>query len=63
MPFPFPGDLPDLGIEPVSSALAGGFFFFFNPLATRENLRRNTTGEIWHASLLGLFFASLFLQR
>ena len=29
MPFPFPGDLPDPGIEPASSessALAGGFF-------------------------------------
>ena len=26
LPCPSPGDLPDLGIEPVSSALAGGFF-------------------------------------
>ena len=26
LPFPFPGDLPDLGIEPMSSAMAGGFF-------------------------------------
>ena len=29
LPFPFPGDLPDPGIEPtppVSPALAGGFF-------------------------------------
>ena len=29
LPFPSPGDLPDLGIEPeslVSPALAGGFF-------------------------------------
>ena len=25
-PFPSPGDLPDLGIEPVSPALAGRFF-------------------------------------
>ena len=25
-PFPSPGDLPDLGIEPTSPALAGGFF-------------------------------------
>ena len=25
LPFPFPGDLPDLGIEPVSPALAGRF--------------------------------------
>ena len=26
LPFPTPGDLPDSGIEPVSPALAGGFF-------------------------------------
>ena len=26
LPFPSPGDLPDLGTEPMSPALAGGFF-------------------------------------
>jgi len=26
LPFPSPGDLPDLGIKPRSPALAGGFF-------------------------------------
>ena len=26
LPFPSPGDLPDPGIEPVSPAMAGGFF-------------------------------------
>ena len=26
LPFPSPGDLPNPGIEPVSPALAGGFF-------------------------------------
>ena len=26
LPFPSPGDLPDLGMEPVSPALADGFF-------------------------------------
>ena len=26
VPFPSPGDFPNPGIEPVSSALAGGFF-------------------------------------
>ena len=26
LPFPSPGDLPDQGIEPMSPALAGGFF-------------------------------------
>ena len=25
-PFPSPGDLPDLGIEPASPSLTGGFF-------------------------------------
>ena len=33
LPFPSPGDLPDLGIEPASPALSGGFF-------TTEPLRR-----------------------
>ena len=36
MPFPSPGDLPDLGIEPgssVSPALAGGFFTTGNAAA------------------------------
>ena len=26
LPFPSPGDLPNLGIEPMSPAVAGGFF-------------------------------------
>ena len=26
LPFPSPGDLPDLGIEPMSPELASGFF-------------------------------------
>ena len=26
LPFPSPGDLPDPGLEPMSSALASGFF-------------------------------------
>ena len=26
LPYPSPGDLPDPGIEPMSPALAGGFF-------------------------------------
>ena len=26
LPFPSPGDLPNPGIKPASSALAGGFF-------------------------------------
>ena len=27
LPFPSPGDLPDPGIEPMTPALAGGFFY------------------------------------
>ena len=34
LPFPPPGDLPNPGIEPVSHALAGGFF---TPRATWES--------------------------
>ena len=26
LPFPSPGDIPDLGVEPESPALEGGFF-------------------------------------
>ena len=33
LPFPIPGDLPDLGIEPVSLALAGTFFLLLHHLA------------------------------
>ena len=33
LPFPSPGDLPDPGIEPVSLALAGGFFTTAPPVA------------------------------
>ena len=29
--FPPPGDIPDPGIDPVSPALAGGFFFTTEP--------------------------------
>ena len=31
LPFPTPGDLPDLGIEPKSPALASGFFIIVPP--------------------------------
>ena len=31
LPFLSPGDLPDLGIEPISPALAGGFFTTESP--------------------------------
>ena len=36
LPFPFPGDLPNAGIEPVSPALAGGFFTIEPPGKPQE---------------------------
>ena len=43
LPFPSPGDLPDPGIEPLSTALAGGFFIAEpsrKPIAKRKHLRK-----------------------
>ena len=47
MPFPIPGDLPDPGIEPVSLALAGRFFFTTEPPIPltkylKENVEENS---------------------
>ena len=41
MPFPPPGHLPDPGIEPESSALAGGFFTAVPPGKPLELYRSN----------------------
>ena len=41
LPFPSPGDLPDLGIEPASPALAGGFFTAGPPGKSGRNLRKS----------------------
>jgi len=38
LPFPFPGDLPDSGIEPASPTLAGGFFTTAPPGSPEHNL-------------------------
>ena len=38
LPFASPGDLPDPGIEPVSPALAGGFFTTGPPAKTKHRL-------------------------
>ena len=40
LPFPIPGDLPNLGIEPACPTLAGGFF-------TTEPPRKS-----WHLRLI-----------
>ena len=42
LPFPFPGGLPDSGIEPASPASAGGFFYH---CTTRE--AQNTVCNSW----------------
>ena len=49
LPFPLPGDLPDPGIEPVSPALAGGFFTTKPP---------SLISSVAFVSLLSLFRAS-----
>ena len=44
LPFPPPGDLPNLGVEPVSPALAGEFFTTEppgKPLLMDTNLQRH----------------------
>ena len=48
LPFPSPGDLPDPGIEPEVSALAGGFF---------------TTSTTWEAQGGKLQFSANLLMR
>ena len=44
LPFPSPGDLPDPGVEPVSSALASGFFIAEPPL-TYHRLKKAAKQE------------------
>ena len=39
LPFPYPEDLPDPGTEPVSPALAGGFFTTQPPGKPTNNFR------------------------
>ena len=47
LPFPSPGDLPDLGMKPVSPELAGRFF-------TAEPPGKPIIGKRMHAISLGL---------
>ena len=50
LPFPFPGDLPDPGIEPVSSALADWFF------TGEPHILSNTCGsKLWNRGLGSVF--------
>ena len=52
LPFPFPGDLPDSGIKPASSALAGGFFTTASP-------GRPRTQFVFPGCLIGLIQLNL----
>ena len=49
LPFPSPGDLPNPGIEPTSSALAGSFFTI--ELPGKSYLIPKVPGEIYHVLL------------
>ena len=54
-PFPFPGDLPDPGIKPTSSALSGGFFTTVPPEKPHKFIMSQFCGsEAWaqHAWVL-----------
>ena len=44
-PFPFPGDLPDPGIKPVSPALAGELFITEPPGKSSIEERPNVDSE------------------
>ena len=45
LPFPSPGDLPDPGIKPASTALEGGFFTTEPPGKAVSLMRVWITGE------------------
>ena len=51
LPFPSPGDLPDPGIKPTSSALAGGFFIYW---VSREALHGLLKSIIMYLRLLSI---------
>ena len=51
-PFPPPGDLPDPGIEPMSPALAGGFFTTEPPgTLYRWNLKKKKKSDTYELIL------------
>ena len=49
LPFPFPGNLPDPGIEPTSPALAGRFFTTEPP---GKPLQRREASRFYHKAFL-----------
>ena len=52
VPFPPPGDLPNPGIEPVSSALAGGFFIAEPPCVYTIPKLALCRGLVWSSVLV-----------
>ena len=61
LPFPSPEDLPDPGIEPMSPALAGGFFFYhratWEALTSVKKCRYCPLREEWPGQCAGMLFA------
>ena len=59
LPFPFPGDIPDPGIEPASPALAGGFFTTEAPgnVTAAAKLLQSTPWTAAHQAPLSLGFS------
>ena len=60
LPFPSPEDLPDPGIEPMSPALAGGFFLPQSHLGSpnlSEKCRYCPLREKWPGQCAGMLFA------
>ena len=59
MPFPPPGDIPNPGIEPVSSALAGGVFTAKPPCIYTIPKLALCRGLVWSSVLLSLILVIL----
>ena len=55
LPFPFAGDLPDPGTEPMSPATAGGFFTTEPPRKSKDLAHGEGNGYTPPVSLLGEF--------
>ena len=53
LPFPSPGDLPNPGIEPMSPALAGGFFTHWAIVASSDQKHWHHLRGFWKYGLAG----------
>ena len=63
LPFPSPGDLPDLGIKPTSPALAGGFFTTKPPGKPLKGLARLKVMEILKGEIIIIYCSWLFKNK